>query len=699
MDQTPEKSCQNERIQDFPEKINSEKTEEDKKLDENQDIKDFEDNSEDNLLDDDVDDILNEFSTHEVISSDHPLSPQGEEKSSESESQPELTHLTKTTQLDSDLKDNSKPDDEINPLSITNENEKELELMTDINRLQNELKSAASKVNTLQQQLQVMHKYKQISDSYLAVSEGASDPKIWFENVMKIEKESFLRVSQKNSEMTKKIEKLEKERNDSVVKNAKIEKSILDAKKVADNSTREMKKAKASEDKAKQEAERCRRMSNQAIKEHATMKEQYTTNINKLKWTENKLQNETDDLALEKDKNAKLARELKQAKEETTQIRANTQQIIQTYQNSEEVKSNALNTELSQLQVQYESVKIERDKFESELNLKTEQLELIRTDLVDADAKVQCLEVERNQLIEERNTMASTLNSQKNDLTEMGSKLAVCQKLLDETESARSALQDEADAATERADDRCAQAVTLQQRESELLNSVSTLTTLNTELNGRVKMLETRLGDYEIMKTECGQNRRELQSRNEEYQTLAKESREEIDTLKVSLSEIQVEFENSSNRLKALEKQNATLKKELRAALQSVNQGGISMPRSQSINSIDSMGEAGIHSGNGSTSGGPPHSPLRTNVANTPTHSPKFDRNRGRKSEVESSGGSGLNGMEKKDIIHKLVQVQKQYVKRNEKIDFLSDHVAQLTEELKKENETNSIIYATGATW
>ena len=248
MDQTPEKSCQNERIQDFPEKIHSEKTEEDK----NQDIQDVEDNSGDNLLDDDVDDILNEFSTQEVISSDHPLSPQGEDKSSESESQPELTYVPKTTQLDSDLKDNSKPDDEINPLSIINENEKELELMTDINRLQNELKSAATKVNTLQQQLQgsyrsciiqllfylVMHKYKQISDSYLAVSEGASDPKIWFENVMKIEKENFLRVSQKNSEMTKKIEKLEKERNDSVVKNAKIEKSILDAKKVADNSTR-----------------------------------------------------------------------------------------------------------------------------------------------------------------------------------------------------------------------------------------------------------------------------------------------------------------------------------------------------------------------------------------------------------------------------------------------------------------------------
>ena len=35
---------------------------------------------------------------------------------------------------------------------------------------------------------------------------------------------------------------------------------------------------------------------------------------------------------LEKEKNAKLIREVKVAKEETTQIRANTQQIISTYQ-------------------------------------------------------------------------------------------------------------------------------------------------------------------------------------------------------------------------------------------------------------------------------------------------------------------------------------------------------------------------------
>ena len=57
-----------------------------------------------------------------------------------------------------------------------------------------------------------------------------------------------------------------------------------------------MKKAVASDGKARAEAERCRKMSNQAIKEHATMKEQYTMNVTKLKWLENKLQVESEAL-------------------------------------------------------------------------------------------------------------------------------------------------------------------------------------------------------------------------------------------------------------------------------------------------------------------------------------------------------------------------------------------------------------------
>lgn len=59
-------------------------------------------------------------------------------------------------------------------------------------------------------------------------------------SVMKLEKEERLKVALKNQELVKKIATLERERNDSVVKNAKIEKSILDAKKSAENATKGM---------------------------------------------------------------------------------------------------------------------------------------------------------------------------------------------------------------------------------------------------------------------------------------------------------------------------------------------------------------------------------------------------------------------------------------------------------------------------
>lgn len=94
----------------------------------------------------------------------------------------------------------------------------------------------------------------------------------------------------------------------------------------------ETKKSKQMEEKSKADAERCRKAASAATKDHATMKEQWTANLNILKWTQSKLKFESETLELEKEKNGKLIREVKEAKEETAQIRTNTQQIISTYQ-------------------------------------------------------------------------------------------------------------------------------------------------------------------------------------------------------------------------------------------------------------------------------------------------------------------------------------------------------------------------------
>ena len=92
--------------------------------------------------------------------------------------------------------------------------------------------------------------------------------------------------------------------------------------------------------------------------------------------------------AAEREKNAKLTRDLKEAREETSQIRANTQQIISTYQNSEEVRSNALDGELKSLKEQFESMKTQRDEFDAELTANRQNLDRLTNELSDAQNKV-----------------------------------------------------------------------------------------------------------------------------------------------------------------------------------------------------------------------------------------------------------------------------------------------------------------------
>ena len=128
------------------------------------------------------------------------------------------------------------------------------------------------------------------------VSDGSSDPVTWFGKLQTQSKERLEKEVMKNAEFFKKVQSLEKERNDSVVKNAILEKSKLDANKKADECQKETKRAKASEEKMKTEAEKCRKTAQIATREHQTMKQQFTENSNVLKWTQNKLKSESEAL-------------------------------------------------------------------------------------------------------------------------------------------------------------------------------------------------------------------------------------------------------------------------------------------------------------------------------------------------------------------------------------------------------------------
>ena len=112
----------------------------------------------DDTLENDVDEILEEFSSElgeisNAIPEENEVDNQVDLKEQQNTSRECETNdvaLEKNQERNSVICSKNN----IDPLSIENENEKELELMNDITRLQNELKTAANKVNTLQQQLQ-----------------------------------------------------------------------------------------------------------------------------------------------------------------------------------------------------------------------------------------------------------------------------------------------------------------------------------------------------------------------------------------------------------------------------------------------------------------------------------------------------------------------------------------------------------------
>ena len=127
--------------------------------------------------------------------------------------------------------------------------------------------------------------------------------------------------------------------------------------------------------------------------------------------------------------------------------------------------------------------------------------------------------------------MAETLNRQKADLTDVGSKLANCQKLLEETESQRDNLQNQIESAQERAEDRAAQAEELQARESELLSSIASLTEKNLQLGNSLKTLEANQTNAEDLKINLDKTTEVHSKLQSEYDSLASKSELEISSV------------------------------------------------------------------------------------------------------------------------------------------------------------------------
>merc|ERR1712037_1091098 len=104
-----------------------------------------------------------------------------------------------------------------------------------------------------------LNELKPIAQQFVKVSGGSRDPLAWFQALKKDDAERAQAATVKSNELVRKIQNLEKERNDSVMKYAMVEKRVLDSSRAAENATKEAAKAKAKKKKMKIEAEKCRK--------------------------------------------------------------------------------------------------------------------------------------------------------------------------------------------------------------------------------------------------------------------------------------------------------------------------------------------------------------------------------------------------------------------------------------------------------
>lgn len=105
------------------------------------------------------------------------------------------------------------------------------------------------------------------------------------------------------------------------------------------------------------------------------LKEEINSHLIKVRWAQNKLKSEVDVHKETKDKLRETVSKLAQAKEETEQIRKNCQDMIRTYQESEELKSNELDAKLRETKGELEKHKQEQ----------TDQLEVHRVKAKELD--------------------------------------------------------------------------------------------------------------------------------------------------------------------------------------------------------------------------------------------------------------------------------------------------------------------------
>ncbi|XP_064465873.1 coiled-coil domain-containing protein 186-like isoform X2 [Ornithodoros turicata] len=473
-------------------------------------------------------------------------------------------------------------------------------------------------------------------------------------------------------------------------------------------------------------------------KEQEKLKEELSSRDIKIKWAQNKLKTEVD---AHKETQVKLEQcqmRLRQTREEAEQVRKDCQEMVRKYQESEEIKSASLDNELRKKESELEEQKLVKEnqeevyqmiKQESEMLKKKHKLNIEENNTLTM--KIHNLEKERLEYEQTLSKLKEKLNALNQEIVDLTGKLDEKKNLELQMERERekvAAAQQEVERMRQTNAELQADMEACHIKEGELLEFTEKLTTKSVQLQSEHTLLELKAQNLEEENTNLMQQVSRLEKDSEELTaSLEQEKRQrqqENQLLARKLAEktklveqLTVKVEDAENEQKVMKRRHISSVKELSRELQQsrkrLEQYETSPPsshqqpssevaslgsRASSTTSLETIGTS-MHSMPHPASGHPTVSfvnagrpAVRTRRAFMHASRSAALTNSASESATSSSAPSPHQSpapleVDKQLLVERIVRLQKNLAKKNDKIEFLEEHVNQLLTEIKKKSK------------
>ncbi|XP_075613963.1 coiled-coil domain-containing protein 186 isoform X2 [Balearica regulorum gibbericeps] len=587
---------------------------------------------------------------------------------------------------------------------LIKENKKHQELILEIcsekDNLKDELKKRTetekqhlSIIKQLEARMEELNKEVKVSKDKLLTQDAAAKNAI-----QQLHKEMAFRMEQANKKceearheketMVMKYVRGEKESLDLRKEKEILERRVRDANKEIEKHTNKIKQLSQEKGRLHQLYETKDGEATRLNREMEKLKEEINSHVIKVKWAQNKLKTEMDSHKETKERLKDAMTKLTEAKEEADQIRKNCQEMIKTYQESEEIKSNELDAKLrvtkgeleKQIQEKSDHLEVHHAKIKELEDLKRtfkegmDELRTLRT-------KVKCLEDERLRTEDELSKYKEIINRQKTEIQNLLDRVKTVDRLQDQhqrDEQEISALKEEVDGFNSLIADLQKDIEGSRKRESELLIFTEKLTSKNAQLQSENNSLQSQLDKLSYSEREL-QNQLECvqQTKDDLATKLQKEEDQrklEVETLQAQLASEQKELTALKTHVDELKDELATQKrkhaanlKDLTKQLQLARRKLDQMENGNYDKEVSSMGSRSSSSGS-----------LNARSSNE-DRSPE---NTGSSVAVDS-----FPEVDKSVLVERILRLQKAHARKNEKMEFMEDHIKHLVEEIRKKTK------------